>query len=680
MQIKSRLCILGVLLFLPLGPAFAQKILVINTFNPTYPWTAYFNLGLRQYAEEKKGAIELYFEELDITRFSDPDKIENFASFLAAKYESVQLDGVIGNSDQACDFIEEKCGFAADLPKAYYTSNLEYAADNVLCLDSQYALGIRETWALMQSVFPEMTEVFLIEGDPATSATVAAELASLVPDTIALTAYKNFTFAELEDRLKALPPTAAVIYTFVTRDSEGTQTIPRVHLSRLAEISPAPIFTLWETLVGSGTVGGHVLSAIRTSRELLRGIEEYLQTGSFSEDYSITRCMIDWTAMDRYGLETGKIPEDAFVINKPDPFYIIHAKLILVVVNIVLIAFFLILLTAILIIIRSYRKLRTVNAELSIEREKAQALALHDPLTNLLNRRAIEPMMQFEMNRKKRANAPVSLLIIDIDHFKRVNDTYGHDVGDIVLKRLAETLTEYRRSTDLVARWGGEEFAVLLSDTEESQAIVLAEKIRKACENLKFEECDGITVSIGVAELIAEETFDSWFKRADAALYTAKKTGRNKTIAASGMDPETAGQETGHELLLLHLVWKDEYSVGVDIYDRQHRELFALSNKLIDAIVNSEGEDTIQAILKELHAHTEEHFIDEQNYLEKRNCSLIGHHKQEHIRLLSRLTGLTQDYAEGKISTYDFILFICNDLISKHILGEDASSFADIRM
>ena len=91
--------------------------------------------------------------------------------------------------------------------------------------------------------------------------------------------------------------------------------------------------------------------------------------------------------------------------------------------------------------------------------------------------------------------------------------------------------------------------------------MLLAEKIRKTCESLAFDECGGVTISIGAAELMAKETFESWFKRADSALYAAKQTGRNKTVSASGLDPESAGRETGNELMLLHLAWKEEYRI-----------------------------------------------------------------------------------------------------------------------
>ena len=129
-------------------------------------------------------------------------------------------------------------------------------------------------------------------------------------------------------------------------------------------------------------------------------------------------------------------------------------------------------------------------------------------------------MIAFEMNRK-RFGTSVSILILDIDHFKQVNDTYGHDVGDIVLKRIAQTLHDYRRSTDLPAG-GAEKNFHSSCRYRRKPAILIAEKMRIACGKIIFDECKSITVSIGVAEVQHDETFDSWFRRADRALYTAK--------------------------------------------------------------------------------------------------------------------------------------------------------------
>jgi len=226
------------------------------------------------------------------------------------------------------------------------------------------------------------------------------------------------------------------------------------------------------------------------------------------------------------------------VINKPAPFYIIHAKKILITGNLIIFIFFVFLLASSFVIVRAYRKLRKTNKALAEARKKAENLSLHDTLTGLLNRRGLEQMINYEINRKRRFDNSVSFLMVDIDYFKSVNDTFGHVTGDLVLKQVAETLTNGRRSTDLVSRWGGEEFLILLTNTSESQAMQIAEKLRIACSQIVLNDSHNITVSIGVAEVMKNETFESWFKRVDMALYTAKNSGRNKIVAASSVNVE----------------------------------------------------------------------------------------------------------------------------------------------
>ncbi|HZK19436.1 MAG TPA: diguanylate cyclase [Treponemataceae bacterium] len=359
--------------------------------------------------------------------------------------------------------------------------------------------------------------------------------------------------------------------------------------------------------------------------------------------------------------------------------YDVHAKTILIIANLFLIVLFAALLIVIVLIKKAYRKINNKNIKLKLAQEKAEFLSLHDSLTDLYNRRAIEPMIIHEMNHKKRFNTPVSLLIADIDHFKKVNDIYGHDVGDIVLKRLAQLFIDYSRVTDIPSRWGGEEFLIVLTNTTEQGAILLAQKMRKACEKLMFEECKKITISIGVAQNNRDETFEQWFKKADRALYIAKNTGRNKVVAASGLDPESLIEKSEHELLLLQLIWRDDYCVGVATVDAQHRDLFTASNMIIDAIVKNESEKHITDLLHVLFTQTKTHFKEEEKYLKKEKCSRLEQHKEEHNRLLDTFKDHILDFSQNRISPYNFIAFICNDLVIGHILGEDKKSFDGLK-
>ncbi|MEO9019796.1 MAG: sensor domain-containing diguanylate cyclase [Gemmatimonadaceae bacterium] len=175
----------------------------------------------------------------------------------------------------------------------------------------------------------------------------------------------------------------------------------------------------------------------------------------------------------------------------------------------------------------------------TIEQTKAdnarlEALAHTDPLTHLLNRRALTIRLVAELERVRRYNSPLTMLMLDLDLFKNVNDTYGHLVGDEVLRGIAMILQRSVRSVDMVARYGGEEFVVVLPETGETGAVAFAERIRQRAEQHNFEAARSaivkVTVSIGVSCFPSPhvDSAEDLFARADAALYRAKQRGRNQ--------------------------------------------------------------------------------------------------------------------------------------------------------
>ncbi len=171
--------------------------------------------------------------------------------------------------------------------------------------------------------------------------------------------------------------------------------------------------------------------------------------------------------------------------------------------------------------------------QLQKERQSFENLAFTDPLTGLYNRRMFLEIAKKNINEAKRYNEPLSLIMLDIDHFKRINDTYGHDIGDVVLKFLASILKNNVRASDIIARWGGEEFIILLPKTELKQAYKVAEKIRKIVEMSTIKLPDGerlnFTISLGVSSFGGYEDLEELIKKADIALYEAKRKGRNRT-------------------------------------------------------------------------------------------------------------------------------------------------------
>jgi two-component system cell cycle response regulator len=169
--------------------------------------------------------------------------------------------------------------------------------------------------------------------------------------------------------------------------------------------------------------------------------------------------------------------------------------------------------------------------------EESQRLATTDGLTGLYNRRAFIEAMVGELARADRFDMPASFLVLDLDHFKVINDTHGHGAGDAVLAAVAKALKARVRSTDLVARWGGEEFVVALPNTNEQGAAVIAEALREVVANLRVtnsaKELIPLTVSIGAAQRARGEPLDSLVDRADRAMYAAKVNGRDRVCMAS---------------------------------------------------------------------------------------------------------------------------------------------------
>ena len=169
--------------------------------------------------------------------------------------------------------------------------------------------------------------------------------------------------------------------------------------------------------------------------------------------------------------------------------------------------------------------------------KRLEELATRDGLTGLYNKRALLEMIDSKLASVKRFHNKLSVLIVDIDHFKKVNDTYGHDQGDIVIKGLASILKRAKRSTDAVARFGGEEFVVLCEQTETDGAMLLAERIRQELARQVFPTPQGnlsVTCSIGIATCPDAATdWDTLFKAADNALYVSKRSGRNRCTVAN---------------------------------------------------------------------------------------------------------------------------------------------------
>jgi diguanylate cyclase (GGDEF)-like protein/PAS domain S-box-containing protein len=194
---------------------------------------------------------------------------------------------------------------------------------------------------------------------------------------------------------------------------------------------------------------------------------------------------------------------------------------------------------------RHEEALEKANEQIQEQNQMLARLARTDALTGLLNRRAMQEQLERELRMLSRGRGTFSILLLDLDHFKDVNDEHGHRAGDRVLLNLSDTLTEHVRSSDVQARWGGEEFMVLFSGTSGPAAMLVAEKLlswftghptRVGSETIE------VTFTGGLVEATPGDTVDSLFARADRALYRGKNEGRNRIVL--GLEDTTAGEES----------------------------------------------------------------------------------------------------------------------------------------
>ena len=323
---------------------------------------------------------------------------------------------------------------------------------------------------------------------------------------------------------------------------------------------------------------------------------------------------------------------------------------------------------------RTIEQLRITNDLLQKNLAEAERQASIDRLTGTWNRRRLEETIASEMERFRRYNQPLCLLIIDIDSFKKVNDRHGHLIGDEVLTVLAKTIQSTLRVTDSLTRWGGEEFVVLSPGTTLSAMLLLAERLRERVARTDFPSVKTITVSIGVAECLRSETWESWFRRADTALYRAKAGGRNQVQYAPGSQ-WTLDVADSLPQGYSDLVWHSAYDSGDDFLDEQHHGLFTLVNDSLSAILEQRPREEIEGFIDRLIRDTAQHFEDEETLLDEIGYPGLAEHAFKHASLIDEVVQLAVRYHSRVAHAGELFLFLAHEVVARHLLSDDREFF-----
>jgi len=316
------------------------------------------------------------------------------------------------------------------------------------------------------------------------------------------------------------------------------------------------------------------------------------------------------------------------------------------------------------ILISDYRSL-LINLKQS--NDELTRLAVKDTLTGLNNRRSMDEGVNRFLNIAQAYKQEISFIMLDLDNFKLVNDIYGHDYGDLVLKGVADSITSSIRKSDISYRWGGEEFLIVLPNTDLSTAYEVAEALRLDVKSRLTTPSSQLTISLGVTDYASTDGPNLWFRRADYALNLAKKQGKDRAV--------TWSSEKSLPLAFAKIDWNKSWECGHKELDRQHRELIDLSNALAVLGTDPINEDLIIKQLDTIILHTVNHFNYEEELLKSLDYEDYDAHRKEHADLVERFTALVRETKDHKVSIKSCFDQFAGTLIIGHLLHYDRLFF-----
>ena len=531
------------------------KILFVNSWNKGMPWQTSVEKGLQSGLNLIRQPYQLYLEYLDAGRFTEKSQQIIFSKYIEGKFSCKKIDVIIAEGFPASGFLRDIPEFCPGLKRLYVNPGAksgQWETDSsenelIIPLLQDYRQAIAEMIRLLSP-----KKIYIVA-----DAFDRSGVNRLNATKIALSSYKdkyeteyllNLPQDELLSKVSNLPPNSIIFYLPILQYGKGQRTIPYKVASLIVEHANAPVMSKWASLMGSGILGGYLLSGEQVGKIAAKSLDTLINgkkiTPGIEKAYEY---IYDWRQLRRWNIKTERLPETSIVkYRSPTILDEYYKEAVFLFCSLLM----MVLLLIALIIVNQKRKIalsmlkhehalleqRVLERTIDLNKAKllAEKQARTDPLTGLNNRRRFFESGQILIDQTKRYQRSLSVMMLDIDFFKKVNDTYGHAFGDIVLKMVAQKIFCTIRTSDIAGRIGGEEFAVMLPESKPNKVQNLANRLRKAIEDetVKAEkEVIKVTMSIGISEYREKESsIEEALSRADEALYQAKEQGRNRVV------------------------------------------------------------------------------------------------------------------------------------------------------
>lgn len=568
----SMLRALTLLLCFPSYCVYAQQgpaVLLLNSYHPQYRWTEGIILGVKDSLSGVVSTEKLHIEYMDSRRFVD-DKVyeEQLIALLMHKYKVYKPDIVITSDDHAYDFmVKHGESLFPGIPIVFCGVNI---FNQETLLGRNNITGIKEgmeiegNLELIMRLQPKTKHIVML-GDTTGLGLKMGERAEEIKEKwqqdrfklkVTLDLWDYFSLDELYEKAQSMPSDSVFLMLAIHKDKLGNYFSFDAELPILAKKSTVPIYGMWGALlIGNGVMGGMMNDPYQHGSEAGEMAVKLLAGASISDIPIIDKAkyapFFDYKKLEQFDIDLSYLPINSTVINRPESLYhqykvIVNATLALLVLLVMVIS---VLVDNIRRRMKAQKSLADLNQGLEnivLERTqdlddknkkleqasvRLQEVANTDPLTGLGNRRAAMNDINAYLQRSKHAGKAFSLALLDVDFFKKINDTFGHNVGDKVLCALAISIKQTLRPSDRVYRWGGEEFLIALPDTQIDFATAVSERICSNIRNVRVADVGCITASLGVAVLQDSDSIDELIQRADVMLYQAKHNGRNQVLA-----------------------------------------------------------------------------------------------------------------------------------------------------
>ncbi|WP_243361297.1 GGDEF domain-containing protein [Fundidesulfovibrio terrae] len=546
-----------------------KNVLILFPFTQDYPVHAQLVKGFRERLLQSRRTIRISYEYLDLARFTDEEAyLADVARFFQEKYSRLRPDIVVsgGPLRQFFDTYGERMfpGVPVVFPRD------ENAALEAQPEDDFTASKQSDFMKSVDIIFrarPATKTVYVVLGDSDEERNIRRKMEHVAQSYQGRARFVftgGLSLARMLETVGGAGADGAVLFMRWLRDARGDSFIPEDVLKSVCQVSTAPVFTVVEPSLGGGAVGGYLFSFELFGRRLAEETLARLDARHEPERLpypAASEYVFDWRQLERWKISETTLPKGSRIEFREPSAWSLHKWYIL---GGVAVLFFETALVVGLAVNRSRRRkveleLKRLNASLeeivasrtrqlqeaneqlelaksSLEKmnSRLELVSRTDSLTGLYNRRHVEEAAAREHERSLRTGDVFSVVLCDIDFFKQVNDLYGHEAGDLLLRLVAEDLSREVRPYDILSRWGGEEFLLFLPATGQEVASGIAERIRRSIRERAY-SYDGrtlrLTATFGVSTVRGGESVTEVIRRADEALYEGKRSGRNRVVA-----------------------------------------------------------------------------------------------------------------------------------------------------